>query len=163
MVYVDRYQKREDGQRGVSPAHSQAGMLDILATLMIVVSADTIIQIAESDFAAQARIHAAQLGQNLQTGARGAAESFNRFVEGPDEGGGSAARRRVEPERKDFWDDFSSIAAQENRKSTSGAIGTAAMKKGPSSSTPSGFGGGSTANKNNTTSSSGKDEWTDDW
>lgn len=84
--------------------------------------------LAQSDFAAQARLHAASLGQNLQAGARGAADSFTRFVEGPDDA--SPARRRQEPERKDFWDEFSSIASDSNRK-PAGAIGTAAMKPGP--------------------------------
>ncbi|KAJ9227245.1 hypothetical protein DTO027B5_749 [Paecilomyces variotii] len=112
-------------------------------------------QLAESDLAAQARLHAAQLGQNLQTGARGAADTFGRFVEGPD-------GRRVEPERKEFWDELSSIGAKENRKSTS-SIGTAAMKRGPSSSISSGFGSTSTPAQTTSSSSTGKDDWHDDW
>lgn len=84
-----------------------------------------------------------QVGQNVQQGARGAADSFNRFVEGPDD-----SRGRTEPERKDFWDDFSSIASQQHQDSShhrsasrSSALGTSAMKKqdtpgpGPASST----------------------------
>jgi ADP-ribosylation factor GTPase-activating protein 1 len=92
-------------------------------------------QLAESDFAAQARQHAAQLGQNIQVGARGAADSFNRFVEGSDVP--STRRARAEPERKDFWDDFASLGAQDNHRrntSRSGALGTTAMKPGPGAS-----------------------------
>lgn len=92
-------------------------------------------QLAESDFAAQARQHAAQLGQNIQVGARGAADSFNRFVEGSD--APSTRRARAEPERKDFWDDFASLGAQDNHRrntSRSGALGTTAMKPGPGAS-----------------------------
>ncbi|KAL1851197.1 ADP-ribosylation factor GTPase-activating protein gcs1 [Paecilomyces lecythidis] len=114
-------------------------------------------QLAESDLAAQARLHAAQLGQHVQTGARGAADTFSRFVEGPD--------GRREPERKDFWDEFSSIGSKENRKSTS-SIGTAAMKHGPSSSTSSGFGSTSTPAQtasSSSTANKGKDDWNDDW
>lgn len=91
--------------------------------------------LAESDFAAQARQHAAQLGQNIQVGARGAADSFNRFVEGSDVP--STRRARAEPERKDFWDDFASLGAQDNHRrntSRSGALGTTAMKPGPGAS-----------------------------
>ncbi|KAL3432131.1 hypothetical protein BDV09DRAFT_174815 [Aspergillus tetrazonus] len=91
--------------------------------------------LAESDFAAQARQHAAQLGQNIQVGARGAADSFNRFVEGSD--APSTRRARAEPERKDFWDDFASLGAQDNHRrntSRSGALGTTAMKPGPGAS-----------------------------
>ncbi|THC95727.1 hypothetical protein EYZ11_004805 [Aspergillus tanneri] len=84
--------------------------------------------LAESDFAAQARMHATTLGQNIQTGARGAADHFQKFVEGPDE---NRRRGQQEPENKDFWDDFSSLAAQDQPQrntSRSSAIGTAAMK-----------------------------------
>lgn len=79
-------------------------------------------------------MHAMQVGQNVQLGARGAADSFNRFVEGPED-----SRGRTEPERKDFWDDFSSIASQQQQQqqqdshrrsaSRSSALGTSAMKK----------------------------------
>lgn len=143
-------------------------------------------QLAESDFAAQARVQAATWGQNLQTGVRGAADQFNRFVEGPDDArSGGAARSRVEPERRDFWDDFSSLGAQERNGhersgSRSDVIGTAAMRKGPAasslanSSTPvsssetssgagkehgeSAGGGGATS-----TTAKGKEEWDDNW
>lgn len=105
-------------------------------------------QLAESDLAAQARLQAAQLGQNIQVGARGAADQFNRFVEGQDEHTSSLARRRGEPERKDFWDDFASLGAEDqgqgqHRRSASrpNAIGTAAMKPGAAT----GAGAGSNA------------------
>ncbi|KAL4874735.1 hypothetical protein BJY04DRAFT_203251 [Aspergillus karnatakaensis] len=86
--------------------------------------------LADSDFAAQARQHATLFGQNIQTGARGAADSFTRFVEGPNDHSGGARRGRAEPERKDFWDDFSTLGEESHRRnaSRSGALGTAAMK-----------------------------------
>ncbi|KAI9371261.1 hypothetical protein BJX61DRAFT_534962 [Aspergillus egyptiacus] len=128
--------------------------------------------LAESDFAAQARQHAAQFGQNIQVGARGAADSFSRFVEGPDEASGSR-RGRVEPERKDFWDDFSSLAAQDNHRrnmSKSGALGTAAMKPSPapagtastagSGSSPAGTGSGPSTGP---ASKKQDDGWDDNW
>ncbi|KAL2865607.1 GTPase-activating protein GCS1 [Aspergillus lucknowensis] len=95
--------------------------------------------LAESEFAAQARQHATQFGQNIQVGARGAADSFQRFVEGPDDTrrGRAGPGTGVEPERKDFWDDFSSLAAQDSHRRTaskSGALGTAAMKPSPAPS-----------------------------
>ncbi|KAL4801035.1 hypothetical protein BDV19DRAFT_7215 [Aspergillus venezuelensis] len=110
---------------------------------------------ADSDFAAQARQHATLFGQNIQTGARGAADSFNRFVEGTDgpSRGGSQRRGRpgagAEPERKDFWDDFASLGNEGHRRnaSRSGALGTNAMKPAPgsgASTSASGAGSGST-------------------
>ncbi|QKX60984.1 uncharacterized protein TRUGW13939_08130 [Talaromyces rugulosus] len=92
--------------------------------------------LAESEFAAQARLQAAQLGQNLQTGAKGAADQFNRFVEGPDAPG---TQRRYQPERQDFWDDLSSLGEQKTnqQKRQSGSIGTTALRHTPSSSTTS--------------------------
>ncbi|RAL14424.1 GTPase-activating protein GCS1 [Aspergillus homomorphus CBS 101889] len=113
--------------------------------------------IAESDFAAQARLQASQLGQNLQTGARGAAGHFHRFVEGQDEAAAAAAARRergrtgAEPERKEFWDSFSGLGAQDSHRrntSRSSAIGTAAMKPG------SGVGATGVAGSTATTSAS---------
>ena len=93
------------------------------------------------------------MGRNIQTGARSATEQFNRFIEGPDgrgHGSGPGSRTsgsRYEPERKDFWDDFSSLG--DNRRTSmmgggapgggrssggsgAGAIGTATMKREPS-------------------------------
>ncbi|KAL1956242.1 hypothetical protein VTO42DRAFT_7502 [Malbranchea cinnamomea] len=125
--------------------------------------------IAESELAAQARMAAADLSRNLQTSARGAAEHFNRFVEGPSDDR-RTANRRFEPERKDFWDEFSSIGEQ--RRATgavstsrgagsSGAIGTAALKKEtPFSSSVSASAPGAASS---TSISKDKDEWDDNW
>lgn len=145
-------------------------------------------QIAESDFAAQARIQAANWGQNLQAGALGAADQFNRFVEGDD--GRPHDRARVEPERRDFWDDFSSLASQERDRavqghgnghqrvgSRSGVIGTAAMRKGPVTSSslanastpaeadaPSGVEGVEIGAASATAKGKdGKDDWDESW
>ncbi|KAL4919497.1 hypothetical protein BDW62DRAFT_216918 [Aspergillus aurantiobrunneus] len=133
--------------------------------------------LAESDFAAQARQHAAQFGQNVQVGARGAADSFNRFVEGPDDPSGASRRGRAEPERKDFWDDFAALGAQGSHRrnaSRSGALGTAAMKPGPGSTpsaaaTSTSAGSGSTpgARSSSPTPASRKSQedggWDDNW
>lgn len=123
--------------------------------------------------AAQARVQAANWGQNLQAGARGAADQFNRFVEGEDEGRHGAARSRVDPERKSFWDDFSSLASEEQSGharsgSRSDVIGTAAMRKGPvpgtssntESTVPSGVEHGE---KGTSSTTKGKEDWDDNW
>lgn len=137
-------------------------------------------QLADSEFAAQARVQAANWGQNLQAGARGAADQFNRFVEGDE---GDPPRSRVEPERRDFWDDFSSLASQERAGqqghqrsgSRSGVIGTAAMRKGPAnsslanSSTPaettasSGVEGAESGAAKGKDGKDAKDDWDDNW
>lgn len=116
----------------------------------------------------------------MQTGVRGAADQFNRFVEG-DEGRVDGQRPRAEPERRDFWDDFSSLGDQETsshrrsgsqrsqRSQRSDVVGTAAMRKGPTvsslgNSTPASS--GAEAEGKNTTASAtgkGKDEWDDNW
>jgi len=103
--------------------------------------------LASSDFAAQARNAALTAGKGLQTGAKGAAESFNKFVEGQDDkASAAAAARGGEPERKDFWDSFGAGASGASSKSNS-SIGTSAMKKTPASS--------QTKSKD--------DGWGDDW
>ncbi|KIX09520.1 uncharacterized protein Z518_00600 [Rhinocladiella mackenziei CBS 650.93] len=90
--------------------------------------------IATSDFAAQARNAAFAAGQGIQSGAKGAAESFNKFIEGQDEKASTvAAAKKVEPERKDFWDSFG--APSESNKTTS-SIGTSAMKKTTTTANP---------------------------
>ena len=70
----------------------------------------------------------------MQKGTKGAAEQFNKFVEGASEGGGTQ-HGAVEPEKKDFWDSFGSpagdgpsMAGSSSKKSNT--IGTAAMKGG---------------------------------
>jgi len=103
-------------------------------------------QIADSDFAAQARQAAAQAAKSAQTGAKSAQEGFTRFVEGPTSGGYSAVP--MDESKRAFWDDFSSLADQ--RKAQSSSIGTSAMGKGA----PGSSGGGAPPKK--------KDEW-DDW
>ncbi|KAI0391062.1 ADP-ribosylation factor GTPase-activating protein GCS1 [Xylariaceae sp. FL0594] len=96
-------------------------------------------QLSETDFAAQARVAAGNVGRIAQTGAMTAQERFNRFVEGPDGYGGGAARSAQAPldeSKKDFWDSFSSLADQ--RHGTGGkhsSIGTSAMGKAAGKST----------------------------
>ena len=73
---------------------------------------------------------AVQAGQTIQSSAKGAAESINKFVEGQDEKASSAAGRgSIAPERQDFWDSFgaSEVTAEHGRPST---LGTSAMKGG---------------------------------
>ncbi|RMZ91429.1 hypothetical protein DV736_g1320, partial [Chaetothyriales sp. CBS 134916] len=102
--------------------------------------------IAATDFALQARSAAVAAGQGIQSGAKSAADSFSKFVEGQDtHTGQTAARRKFEPERKDFWDSFGTT---EPPKASS--IGTSAVKK-PAS------GGSSQPAKNK------DDGWGDDW
>lgn len=108
--------------------------------------------ITSSEFASQARAAALQAGTGLQSTAKSASESFNRFVEGQHEGqhatsptapratrsgagaGAGATSSTVEPERKDFWDSFGEPSLTETVAASmpSSSIGTAAMKKGGS-------------------------------
>lgn len=115
------------------------------------------LQIAESDFAAQARATAGTVGKAAQVGARSAQDSFNRFVEG---GPDRTQYRQVpmDDSRRDFWDDFADIPEQQQQQQPkkSGAIGTAAMSN-KSGSTSGGPGAGAAQKP-----ASKKDEW-DDW
>ena len=79
------------------------------------------------------------MAQKVQTGTKGAAEQFNKFVEDSGSSGGpkDVSRSTKEPERKDFWDSFGAPAGGEqgsasklNVGSKPSAIGTAAMKTG---------------------------------
>ncbi|KAK2734453.1 Zn finger-containing GTPase- Activating Protein for ARF [Myotisia sp. PD_48] len=113
---------------------------------------DTYIQpaaktIAESEFAAQARVAAGEVSRNIQSGTRGAADTLTRFVEGPDgpEGRSRSTTSRVEPERKDFWDSFG--ASNDPAPRGSGSIGTGAMKKSNTTSGSAIGGTGSTKPK----------------
>jgi len=107
-------------------------------------------KLAEADLAAQARVTAAQLAKTAQTGARGATDSFNRFVEGSGDGGSGGYRRTpIDETKKDFWDSFGKPAESE-----SSSIGTAAMKKTSSNGGMAG-GMGSSSTKEG-------DEW-DKW
>ena len=83
---------------------------------------------------------AANLAQNVQKGTKGAADQFNRFVEG----GAGGENEKVAPEKKDFWDSFGEPEAGSSSNAAAGggggsfapaaekkssAIGTAAMRK----------------------------------
>ena len=122
------------------------------------------------------------MGQNLQVGVRGAADQFNRFVEGSEDGRAGGQRSRVEPERKDFWEDFSSLASQEaaghrHGGSRSDVIGTTAMRKGPATSSSLGTSSTSAAETTtapsglevsdsgaaSTTNAKGKEDWDENW
>ncbi|TVY56290.1 ADP-ribosylation factor GTPase-activating protein GCS1, partial [Lachnellula suecica] len=90
----------------------------------------TAAKIAETDLAAQARLTAATVAKGAQTGAKSAADGFNRFVEG-NEGGGGGGRYRQAPideSKKDFWDSFADAGAGSGAGKS--AIGTSAVKKG---------------------------------
>ncbi|KAF6822515.1 ADP-ribosylation factor GTPase-activating protein GCS1 [Colletotrichum musicola] len=86
-------------------------------------------QLAESDFAKQAQVAAGQVGRVAQQGARNAQDGFNRFVEGPSNGGHGSRQAPLDESKKDFWDSFSSLADQRQQNSSS-SIGTSAMGKG---------------------------------
>ncbi|KAI1329719.1 ADP-ribosylation factor GTPase-activating protein GCS1 [Xylariaceae sp. FL0255] len=111
-------------------------------------------QLSESDFAAQARSAAGNVGKAAQAGAMSAQERFNRFVEGDESGAGGSSRPRQAPldeTKKDFWDSFSSLADQRHGQGPKySSIGTSAMGKAPGK----GSGPGAPAKKD--------DEW-DDW
>jgi ADP-ribosylation factor GTPase-activating protein 1 len=84
--------------------------------------------VAESDFAKQASIAAANVAKGAQTGAKSAADGFNRFVEGDN----TSARTRnapIDESKKDFWDSFGDAGRAGGRGGGSAAIGTSAMKK----------------------------------
>ncbi|KAK4230100.1 hypothetical protein QBC38DRAFT_507791 [Podospora fimiseda] len=90
-------------------------------------------QIAESDFAAQARTAAATAAKTAQAGAKTASEGLTRFVEGPSAGGYRPVNSgNFDESKRAFWDDFASAA--DNRKTSGNSIGTAAMGKGGSGS-----------------------------
>lgn len=109
---------------------------------------------AEAEITTQAKHHAAQLGQNLQSSTKTAAESFNRFVEGHGgadssassspfaggsrarQGGGGGGSGSLDRDKQDFWDSFGQAPGDGGSGSASGsgnakpsAIGTAAMRK----------------------------------
>lgn len=111
------------------------------------------LKISDSDFAAQARFAAGNVGRAAQVGAMSAQEKFNRFVEGS-EGDGSTRSRQapLDESKKDFWDDFSSLADQRHGTGAKySSIGTSAMGKAPGKNA-----GAATGKKSN------DDEW-DDW
>ncbi|KAL7627660.1 Zn finger-containing GTPase- Activating Protein for ARF [Parahypoxylon ruwenzoriense] len=103
-------------------------------------------QLSESDFAAQARVAAGNVGKAAQAGAMTAQDRFNRFVEGSDE---RRQQAPIDESKKAFWDDFSAVADQRHGTGPKySSIGTSAMGKG----------GG----KNAPASAKKDDEW-DDW
>ena len=103
-------------------------------------------QLADSDFAAQAKNAAGQVAKSAQAGAKSASEGLHRFVEGPS--GSGYSQVPFDESKRSFWDDFSSVAEQRSQSNSS--IGTSAMGKGGSRTAS-----GAPAKK-------AKDEW-DDW
>lgn len=79
-------------------------------------------QIVEADIGTQARLAAAQVAKTAQYGAKGATDTFNRFVEG--EGSSSTRRVPIDESKRDFWDSFGKPAEAAGPS----AIGTAAMR-----------------------------------
>lgn len=112
-------------------------------------------QIAETDLAAQARQTAQVVARNAQTGAKSAADGFNRFVENSNtstsSGSGRYREAPLDESKKDFWDSFADAGAQRS------AVGTSAIKKNTSGLGGLGGGGGGTG-----VAGGKKDEW-DDW
>lgn len=97
---------------------------------------------------------AAQLGTQLQTGTKTAAESLTRFVEGPSTGSGHARSASNVPEdkvdfwdsfgeppkgpdhdKKDFWDEFAANSEIHQQTKAESSIGTSAMRKNAGSDT----------------------------
>ncbi|PBP19948.1 zinc finger protein gcs1 [Diplocarpon rosae] len=106
----------------------------------------TALKVSESDLAASARLAASNLTKNAQTGAKSAADGFNRFVEGSGRPGGDGSSGRgayrnvpLDESKKDFWDSFAeagnsridagSGSGSGGRGAGSSAIGTGAVKK----------------------------------
>jgi len=79
-------------------------------------------KLAEADLGTQARLTAAQIAKTAQSGAKGAADGFNRFVDGSDGSGPGSRRAPIDESKKDFWDSFGKPEAGPS------AIGTAAMR-----------------------------------
>ncbi len=88
------------------------------------------LQLAETDLAAQARITAAQVAKAAQAGAKNAGEGFNRFVEGTSSNEGRYRSAPLDESKKDFWDSFAEAGAERQRPS---AIGTSAVRGGSGS------------------------------
>jgi ADP-ribosylation factor GTPase-activating protein 1 len=82
------------------------------------------------------------VARSAQQGAKNAQDSFNKFVEGPNQQH-DYRQVPIDESKKGFWDDFSSLADQQKPSSS---IGTSAMGKGGSSRGPA----------------KSKDEW-EDW
>lgn len=85
-------------------------------------------KIGETDFAAQARMTAGNIGQGINTAGKSAADGFNRFVEGPEHSNSGRYRQApIDESKKDFWDSFAEAGS--GGGSSKSAIGTSAMKK----------------------------------
>lgn len=114
------------------------------------------LQLAQTDFAAQASRGLATVTSGVASGAKGATEQFQKFVEGQDNAAAASAARsgtRAEPERKDFWDSFGVADEPTTATAKPSSIGTAAMKK-------------TTSNTNDAAAGAKKkkdDGWGDDW
>lgn len=112
------------------------------------------LQIAQTDFAAQASKGFQTVSSGVASGAKGATEQFHKFVEGQDNAAAAAATRsgsgsKVEPERKDFWDSFG-VSNEQSSPPQKSSVGTSAIKKTTS-------GGEAAARKKK------DDGWGDDW
>ncbi|KAI0889048.1 ArfGap-domain-containing protein [Annulohypoxylon maeteangense] len=106
-------------------------------------------QISESDFAAQARATAGNVGKAAQAGAMTAQERFNQFVEGSNGQGQGQRGAPIDESKKAFWDDFSAVADQRHGTGPKySSVGTSAMGRG--------------GNKNASAPAKKDDEW-DDW
>ncbi|KAI1076818.1 zinc finger protein gcs1 [Whalleya microplaca] len=85
-------------------------------------------QLSESDFAAQARLAAGNVGKAAQAGATSAQERFRGFVEGPD--GTRRQQSPIDESKRAFWDDFAAAADQRHGTGPKYAsVGTSAMGK----------------------------------
>ncbi|KAI1102263.1 ArfGap-domain-containing protein [Jackrogersella minutella] len=92
-------------------------------------------QISESDFAAQARAAAGNVGKAAQAGAVTAQERLNQFVEGSN----GQRQAPMDDSKKAFWDDFSAAADQRHGTGPKySSIGTSAMGKGGSKNASAG-------------------------
>lgn len=92
-------------------------------------------QFADSDFAKQAQMGAANFAKQAQLAGKNVGENFNRFVEG-NEGHQSnqiPTRSNMDETKRSFWDDFSALAndgTSRQKPQQSSAIGTSAMGMG---------------------------------
>ncbi|CCU81976.1 ADP-ribosylation factor GTPase-activating protein GCS1 [Blumeria hordei DH14] len=85
--------------------------------------------LADSDMAVQARFAANQVARSAQSGAKNAADNFNRFVEG---GSGKSSidgyqKMPLDSSKTENWDSFPNANPQQNRSTSS--VGTSAIKK----------------------------------
>ncbi|KAL8949627.1 MAG: hypothetical protein Q9222_004272 [Ikaeria aurantiellina] len=105
-----------------------------------------VVQLAAADLPTQARLTAAQVAQNIQTGSKNAAESFNRFVEDSGSGTNSTTRKTaaVEPEHRDFWDTFGS-PVDDDEKPVKSNLSSMGAVRSSSPATTQGKGRGSPA------------------